>query len=209
MFDISITSLLSRAIALLLGFSVHEAAHAWVAYRLGDDTAARAGRLTLNPLKHLDPIGSIMVLVAMIGWAKPVPVSPWRLRYGPRVGVALVSVAGPLSNLVLAALVALPWRLGWLDYAPDLVLDIVWTVIALNVVLFIFNLLPLAPLDGISVLSGLVGERAAGWLRPLQVYGPQILMGLVLISFVVPSLNLLGRALYPIMTGVMRLLIGG
>ena len=208
MFDLSISTLLARAVALLLGFSVHEAAHAWVAFQLGDDTAARHGRLTLNPLAHLDPVGVVMALVAMIGWAKPVPVSPWRLRFGPRVGGALVAAAGPISNLLLAALVALPWRLGWLDNAPELVLTVAWTFVALNVLLFIFNLIPLAPLDGISVLSGLVGEKAARSLQPLRVYGPQILLGLILLGFVVPQLNILGRTLYPAMDGLMRMLLG-
>ena len=81
----------------------------------GDDTAKRSGRLTLNPIVHLDPLGYLLAVFAFIGWGKPTPVSPWRLRYGPRVGSALVAVAGPLTNLLLAALAAIPWRLGYLD----------------------------------------------------------------------------------------------
>ena len=208
LFDLTFSSLFARAIALLLGFSIHEAAHAWVAYRLGDDTAKRQGRLTLNPLAHLDPLGAIMALVAMIGWAKPVPVSPWRLRYGPRIGGALVAVAGPLSNLAMAVLVAIPWRLGLLANAPRLVQTVVWTFVALNIALFLFNLIPLAPLDGISVLSGIVGHETAAKLAPLYRYGPQILLGLILLGYVAPGLNILGRTLFPAMRGLMNLLLG-
>ena len=208
MFNLTISTVLARAIALLLGFSVHEAAHAWVAYRLGDDTAARQGRLTLNPLAHLDPLGAIMALVAMIGWARPVPVNPWRLRYGPRVGGALVAAAGPFSNLLMAALVAIPWRLGLFDGAPKLVLTVAWTFVALNVALFLFNLIPLAPLDGISVLSGAVGRETAARLTPLYTYGPQILLVLILIGYVVPQLNILGKTLFPAMNWLVGLLLG-
>lgn len=208
MFNLTISTVLARAIALLLGFSVHEAAHAWVAYRLGDDTAARQGRLTLNPLAHLDPLGAIMALVAMIGWARPVPVNPWRLRYGPRVGGALVAAAGPFSNLLMAALVAIPWRLGLFDGAPKLVLTVAWTFVALNVALFLFNLIPLAPLDGISVLSGAVGRETAARLTPLYTYGPQILLVLILIGYVAPQLNILGKTLFPAMNWLVGLLLG-
>ena len=162
----------------------------------------------MNPLVHLDPLGAIMALVAMIGWAKPVPINPWRLRYGPRVGGALVAVAGPLSNLLLAVLAAIPWRLGYLDGAPKLVLTVIWTFVALNVALFLFNLIPLAPLDGISVLSGIVGPETAARLTPLRTYGPQILLGLILIGFVIPQLDILGWTLYPALNAIVRLLLG-
>ena len=208
MSGLTISELLARAVALLLGFSVHEAAHAWIAYRLGDDTAQRHGRLTLNPLAHLDPLGAIMALVAMIGWAKPVPVNPWRLRFGPRVGNALVAAAGPLSNLLMAIVFAIPWRLGYLDNAPALIRTIVWTFVVLNAALFLFNLIPLAPLDGISVLGGIVGARGAQALAPLYTYGPQILLGLILIGFVLPSLNILGYTLFPAIGALTRLLLG-
>jgi Zn-dependent protease len=206
--SLTLSDLLARAVALLLGFSFHEAAHAWVAYWLGDDTAKRYGRLTLNPLKHLDPLGTIMALVAMIGWAKPTPVNPWRLRYGPRVGGAMVAVAGPVTNLVLAVIVAIPWRLGVFDGMPDIVRTFVGTFVILNAALFLFNLIPLAPLDGISVLSGIVGRQASEALAPLRTYGPQILLGLLLIGYVVPSLNILRYTLYPAITALARLLLG-
>jgi Zn-dependent protease len=204
----TISDILARLVVLLVGFPIHEAAHAWVAYRLGDDTAKQHGRLTLNPLAHLDPLGSIMIFVAMIGWAKPVPVNPWRLRYGPRVGSALVAAAGPFSNLLMAFLGAAVWRVGQLESASALVQTLVITFVELNLVLCLFNLIPLAPLDGLSVLSGLVGERIAVALQPLRTYGPYFLMGLIMIGYVVPSMNILGRILFPAMIGLLRLLLG-
>jgi Zn-dependent protease len=206
--DLSITGLLVRAIAGLLGLTLHEAAHAWAAYQLGDSTAARQGRLTLNPRAHLDPFGYILVVLFGFGWARPVPVSPWNLRYGPRVGNALVAAAGPLTNLLIAIIVATPWRLGLLRNASPLVLEIVYGIIAINIALFVFNLIPLAPLDGSSVLAGFIGDRAAMALARFQVYGPQVLMGLLLIGFVAPQFNILGKVLYPAMANLTRLVLG-
>ncbi len=206
--DLSLTGLLVRAVAGLLGLTLHEAAHAWTAYRLGDDTAARQGRLTLNPRAHLDPIGYILVIVAGFGWARPVPVNPWRMRYGARVGNAVVAAAGPLTNLVLACVAALPWRLGLLRHSPSWVLEMFWGIVAINIALFIFNLIPLAPLDGSSVLNGFIGDRAAAALARFQMFGPQILMGLLLIGWVAPQFNILGAVLYPAMTNLTRLVIG-
>lgn len=208
MFNFDLSSLLAKVVILLVGFPIHEFAHAYVAYRLGDDTAARQGRLTLNPLAHLDPVGSLLLLVSFIGWAKPVPVNPWRLRFGPRVGHALVSAAGPASNLLMAALVAIPWRLGLLDGMSSGVLDFFWMFVAVNVALFLFNLIPLAPLDGNSVLQGLVGREMAARLEPLRAYGPMILLGLFLLGYISPRLDILGRYLGQGITTLMRALLG-
>jgi Zn-dependent protease len=206
--NLGLSGLVALAVILLVGFPIHEAAHAWVAFRLGDDTARRMGRLTLNPLAHLDLLGSIMLLVAGIGWAKPVPVNPYNLRHGPRVGNALVAGAGPLSNLLMATLVAIPWRLGVFEASPAWVRTAAGTFVALNVLLCLFNLIPLAPLDGNSVLYGIVGQRGAAILAPLRTFGPMILMGLLAIGFIQPGVNILGRILYPAMDAVIRLLLG-
>ncbi len=208
MFNVDIPSLLAKLVILLVGFPIHELAHAWVAYRLGDNTAKNQGRLTLNPLAHLDPLGSLLLLVSVIGWAKPVPVNPYRLRFGPRVGHALVAAAGPVSNLLMAALVAIPWRFGLFDQTSSFVRQMAMMWVGVNVILFLFNLIPLAPLDGNSVLSGIIGGRAARVLQPLQQYGPIILMGLFLLSWISPQLNILGRYLNEGAIRVSRLLLG-
>jgi Zn-dependent protease len=201
-------TLVALAIAMLVGLTIHEASHAWVANRLGDDTAKQAGRLTLNPLRHLDPIGAIMVFLVGFGWAKPVPVSPWRLRYGPRLGMALVAAAGPFSNLLIAATVALLWRLRILSGMPAWVPLLVGVMVSLNVTLLLFNLIPVAPLDGNSVLNGVVGGRVAAALTPLRTYGPMILIGLIFIGYFVPQLDIIGRVLGPTSQSLTRLLLG-
>lgn len=202
-------TLIALGVILLVSFPVHEFAHAFVAYRLGDDTAARQGRLSLNPLRHLDPLGTLMLIATQaFGWAKPVPVAPWRLRYGPRIGHALVSAAGPLSNLLMAVLGAIVWRSGILDRLPVNLDMAVILFISINIGLFLFNLIPLGPLDGFSVLSGIVDARTAQRLEPLSTYGMYILMGLLMLGWVSPSLNILGRALSQGMLGLTRLLLG-
>ncbi len=208
MFNFDLISLLAKAAILLVALPIHEAAHAFVAYRLGDDTAARQGRLTLNPLRHLDPLGSLMIIFVGFGWAKPVPVNPARLRNGSRTGYALVAVAGPISNLLLAAAIAGLWRIGLLPQAPYAVVEFALVFMSINIALFLFNLIPLVPLDGSGVLGGLVGEQGARALAALQTYGPFILMGLILLSYVSPRLDILGKALGSGIDAVMRLMLG-
>lgn len=208
MFNFDLPSLVAKVVILLVAFPIHEFAHAFVAYRLGDDTAARQGRLTLNPLAHLDPLGSLLLLVSFIGWAKPVPVAPWRLRYGPRVGNALVAAAGPASNLLMAALVAVLWRLGLLRDVPPSLLQFVGIFMTINVSLALFNLIPLAPLDGSSVLLGVVGPELARMLEPMRTYGPMILMGLFMVGYLSPQFNIIGTILNDGVTVVMNLLLG-
>jgi Zn-dependent protease len=205
----TLSGLISLAVAGVLGLTLHEAAHAWVAHRLGDDTAKQQGRLTLDPRAHLDPFGFLLILLVGFGWARPVPVSPWRLRYGPRIGNALVAGAGPLTNLLIAIVFAIPARLAFQNHAPPLVVNILLTVVSLNVILCVFNLIPLRPLDGGSVLLGVVGAQAAQVLAPLQTYGPYILMGLLLLSWV-PGLNFnpLGTILTPVIRAVQRFVLG-
>ena len=206
-FDLS--TVVALGVLLLVAFPVHEFAHAFVAYRLGDDTAQRAGRLTLNPLRHLDVFGTLMlILTRFIGWAKPVPVNPYNLRYGPRVGNAMVAAAGPLSNLIMAMLISIPYRLGLFGGAPVWVRDVIWIFVTINVILFIFNLIPLGPLDGYSVLMGIVGEDGARLLAPLRTYGSLILMALLMIGFISPGLNFLGKVLGPLMDAIRGILLG-
>jgi Zn-dependent protease len=200
--------LVALLVAMLVGLTVHEASHAWVANRLGDDTAKQAGRLTLNPLRHLDPLGALMIFFIGFGWAKPVPVSPWRLRHGPRVGMALVAAAGPLSNLLIATALGLLWRLGVFGSMPEWAGLLVQVMVWLNVGLLLFNLIPLAPLDGSSVLNGVVGDSIAAALAPLQKFGPMILLGLIAMSYLAPQLDIFGRILIPLRQGLTQLLMG-
>lgn len=188
MFGIDPERLLYFAVALVAGLTVHESAHALVASWLGDPTGRKLGRVSLNPLVHLDPTGTLMILVASLagigfGWAKPVPVNPLNLRTGPKTGMAIVAGAGPASNLLLAALLA-----GLLQFGGDFGLwtgGDLWLRLLLvyaayvNVSLAVFNLLPLAPLDGFSVLLGLLPNRTAYSLARLEQYGPAILLLLV------------------------------
>ena len=195
MFNFDPFTLLAKVAILLLALPIHEFAHAYAAHRLGDDTAARMGRLSLNPLRHLDPIGSLMILFVGFGWAKPVPVNPYRLRHGHRAGYALVAAAGPASNLALAVLIAAFWRVGLLKGMPPGVMDFVLVFMSINVALCLFNLIPLAPLDGGSVLNGLIGEQGARALAPLQTYGPILLMGLFMLPYISPRFDVIGTLL--------------
>jgi Zn-dependent protease len=189
MLGLTLADLISRVIILVIAFTIHELAHAVTADQLGDNTARRMGRLTLNPLAHLDPLGSLMLLFAGFGWAKPVPFNPYNLRYGPNLGTALVAAAGPLSNLVLAILAAIPFRLGLLSVfdrggselipSPSgFLFEFIW----INVLLMFFNLLPIAPLDGSKILRGFAPRE---WERPLMMleqWGPFILLALVFLG---------------------------
>jgi Zn-dependent protease len=183
--------ILAFAIALIPAFTIHECAHAFMAYRLGDSTAKDLGRLTLNPLKHLDVLGTLMVFVVGFGWAKPVPVNPYNLRGGRR-DMALVAVVGPLSNLALATVVALIWRVSGFA-GGEVVINTLLVFIYLNIALLFFNLIPFPPLDGFRVLLGVLPERLAEqWARFGQV-GPMLLFGLILIGNFIPGFDILGR----------------
>jgi Zn-dependent protease len=181
---------IGRVIALVVALSVHEFAHAFAAYQLGDTTAQRAGRLTLNPLAHLDPIGSLMMLLVGFGWAKPVPVNPYYLRGNKLRGMAITAAAGPISNVLQAFVFALPIRFGLVEiglpYNPDALLPTIGEVLTLlvqiNLLLAVFNMIPLGPLDGMKVLLGLLPPRAAARLEPLAQYGSLLLMMLMFLG---------------------------
>jgi Zn-dependent protease len=205
-------------LALVLSISVHEFSHAWSAYELGDGTARSLGRLTLNPIKHFDPIGALMILFMAftgwgIGWGKPVPVNPYNLRTNPRVGMGLTSAAGPFSNLVLAALVAIPLRLWW-EALPGLLAAFLSAMVYVNVGLALFNLIPLPPLDGFSVLQGVIGTFRTQWayewgnrLDRLVAFGPILLIGLLSLGWFT-GLNPLGWILGPARNAILGLILG-
>jgi Zn-dependent protease len=180
----SIDQIIVKAILLLVSIPVHEWAHAWTACQLGDDTASLQGRLTLNPLAHWDLYGTISMLIGPFGWGKPVPVSPYRLRGNMRAGWALVSVAGPFSNFLLAMIAAIPFRLGWVDSygiseSAITVSYVLQEFIYINLGLMIFNLIPIPPLDGSRILSWLLPREWSHRLDQLERYGGPLLMVII------------------------------
>ena len=164
---------------LLFSLCFHEFAHAWMAYKLGDPTAKHAGRLTLNPLAHLDPMGSLMILFVGFGWAKPVPVDV-RYLQNPRTDMMKVAFAGPAANLLLAFVGGTIIRTQIVGGSLILML-VLFTQI--NIMLAVFNMIPIPPLDGSQIFSGLLVRKNPDLVMKLQMYGPQILFGLILIGY--------------------------
>ena len=171
--------------ALVFSLSFHEFAHAWMAYRLGDNTAARLGRLTLNPISHLDPLGSLALLLMGFGWAKPVPVDSRYLK-NPKQDMVKVAAAGPISNIILAVFAALALKLL---FSTDLLTYNLKTFLIIfmqiNITLAVFNLLPVSPLDGSQILTPLL-EKYFGFdvVWKMQVYGPRFLFFVIIFSMV-------------------------
>lgn len=209
-------TLISRLIVLLTAFSVHEFAHAWTANYFGDLTPKRNGRLTLNPLAHLDPMGSLMLIVAGFGWAKPVPVNPYALRKASPSARMWVSLAGPLSNFLMAVLGAIPFRLGLVS-TNTLVLNrqrlfptpagFLWEFIAINLILMLFNLIPLAPLDGDKIAAYFFPPSWNEALDQIRPYGPVILL-VLFIAGPYLGIDVLGWILGPPLRFLVRVLVG-
>ncbi len=179
-----ISDFLAIVLAFLVAISVHECAHAAAAYALGDPTAKFAGRLSLNPLRHLDPLGTILLFLVHFGWGKPVPVNPRNLAR-PLRDQALISLAGPLSNFVTAAILVIPMK-HILPLFNGPVSDFVGTFLAftisLNIVLMIFNLIPIPPLDGSKVLFLILGHKLANVSDWLETNGPIVLFSVIIFS---------------------------
>ncbi|MDY7077956.1 MAG: site-2 protease family protein [Chloroflexota bacterium] len=205
MLGYSISTIVVRLVVLFLGIPIHEWAHAWSAYQLGDDTASMQGRMTLNPIAHLDPIGSLLILFSGFGWGKPVPVNPYRMRKNPRVGMAISAAAGPLSNFVLAMLLAIPFRMRWVTWDSGIG-DFLLLAIQINLGLMLFNLIPAYPLDGEKVLVGLLPPRWGDNLLRLRPFGSLILAALL---FVLPrmGMDLIGMVIAPAYSFLIRLLL--
>lgn len=192
--NFDILTIILGTIAFIIAIACHEANHAFVATALGDDTPRRAGRLTLNPMRHVDALGIITFVLMGFGWGWT-PVSPWKLRPNPKLGSALVAAAGPLANLALAGLLTIPPRLG-IHVSPEMDRFLVIAIV-LNLTLFVFNLLPIPPLDGFSFLIGVLPERMAAVLRPLERYGVGILMVLLILPAVL-GFNIVGMVIDPL-----------
>lgn len=195
-------TLLLIAPPILLALTFHEYAHAYMAYRYGDDTARQSGRLTLNPLRHLDPLGTIMIFIVHFGWAKPVPVNPNRLR-NPKKDMLWISAAGPLANMMLALASGLLIRvLLTIGVTPDrhtaigLLFFMVIMSLQINLALAIFNILPIAPLDGSKILFALLPVRYEKLIYFLERYGPFILIGLIIFSQAT-GVSFLGGLIWP------------
>lgn len=197
-----IQTLLLIAPPILLALTFHEYAHAYIANRFGDDTAKLSGRLSLNPLRHLDPLGTIMIFLVHFGWAKPVPVNPYRLK-NPKKDMLWISAAGPLSNMALAlasgillriliAAVEIPDQTSFMG----LLIYVAFMSLQINLALAIFNILPIAPLDGSKILSGLLPDGFGKMFYFMERYGPFILLGLILFGRLT-GVSVLGGVIWP------------
>jgi len=203
-----LTTISILAVPVLLAVTVHEFAHGWAAFKLGDPTARLAGRLTLNPIKHLDLVGTLVFFITrMVGWAKPVPVNPLNFRR-PREDMLWVAAAGPAANLVLAGIFALLFRIlsaqaEWLPFfflKPAVL--IAHAGVMINIGLAVFNLLPIPPLDGSSIAAGLLPLDLALQYERIKPFGFVILLLLIFTGVV-------GKIIFPIIRFLARFLLGG
>lgn len=196
---------LAFIVGLVFAITIHEFAHAFVAYRLGDPTAKLAGRLTLNPSSHLDPIGTIALLVIGFGWGKPTPFDPFNLRNVKRDS-ALISVAGALSNFLLAIILSLPYLIFYFtnNLTPEIsgIYQTFSIVIWLNIILGVFNLIPIHPLDGFKVLAGILPRDWYHDFIQTERYGIFILLILLVTGMI-------GRILFPVVSSIFSLLVPG
>ena len=214
--------------SMLVGLSFHEFSHALAANSLGDPTPARAGRLTLNPRAHLDPVGSVLILIAGFGWAKPTPVNP-RNTANPKRSMTLIALAGPASNLVIAGVAALPIKLGLVPFfhpfispgladryaeawgaSPEALLGLfLGTVVLLNVLLAVFNFLPVAPLDGFKIAVGLLPRDLSITLARLEPWGPGVLFAMIALPWITNgALNPLSMFMNPLVGLFLAAFIG-
>ena len=214
-----LVSLVTYSLALVVAITFHEFSHALAATGLGDQTPRRLGRLSLRPFAHLDPVGTTMIFVAGFGWGKPVTVNPANLRTEPRSGMAVVALAGPLSNVALAALIAIPIRAGITDPAflgfslfngdMDQVMGYAFgSLVFWNLLLASFNLIPLAPLDGFKVALGVLPREAASSFSRLERHGPTILLLLIMFDLLVPGRGILFSIIQPIVNVLGLIVVG-
>jgi Zn-dependent protease len=185
---LSLYSLLLSFPVIIISLTFHEFSHAYVSYRLGDPTAKNLGRLTLNPLKHLELFGTLMMLIARVGWAKPVPINPMYYR-DRRKGTMLVSLAGPLSNILLALIFAFPmYYLEYKYYVPkgisQVLYDLCYLFYILNLNLAVFNIIPVPPLDGSKIMAGVLPSRQYFKMLEYQNY---FMIGFLILVFIFPG----------------------
>ena len=191
----------------MFALSFHEFAHAWMAEKCGDNTAARMGRLTLNPMAHLDMMGSLMILFVGFGWAKPVPVDGRNLR-NPRTDMMKVAAAGPVSNLLLAMVAGMVLRfMNGTGLFTDSIFILLIYFTRINIALAVFNLIPVAPLDGSQIFSGYLMKTNPQLAWKIQTYGPQVLFGLILFGYFT-GFSILSLVMEPFVSFFMLLFAG-
>jgi Zn-dependent protease len=200
-FDYTLAQIIGIAVALVVGITFHEFSHAFIADQLGDHRPRALGRVTLNPVAHIDPMGAIVFALAGFGWGKPVPVNVYALRPG-RVGMAMVAAGGPIANVIVAIVGAVVFRVLELAGIGGLALDITFYIVLYNLLLAVFNLLPIPPLDGYNVLLAFVPPRTAFTIQRYASYGIIVLLLLVLI----PNSPL--RIMFDLVRNLTALLIG-
>lgn len=200
---VNIFSIIISVVALVIAITIHEFSHALVADRLGDPTPRSQGRLSLNPLRHLDPIGTIMIFLVHFGWGKPVQIDPYNLK-NPKRDELLISLAGPASNLLLAALLSLIIRFFPLNNLSGI---IIYTIIQLNVVLAVFNLIPIPPLDGSKIFLNLLPNNTSSqWQETFDRYG-FILLIIFLFIPIINGTTLVSIIITPIINIILNFLI--
>ena len=186
--DLTAAEIAGIAVALVVGITFHEFSHAFIADQLGDHRPRALGRVTLNPVAHIDPIGALVFVVAGFGWGKPVPVNIYALRPG-RIGMALVSAGGPIANVIVAIAAAVIYRVLDIGGVSGFVLDVTGAIVFFNLVLAILNFIPIPPLDGYNFLLAFLPPRMA---FTVQRYAPYGMIALLLLVFIPGSpLNLL------------------
>ncbi len=211
----TITRLIIQVPILLITLTIHEFSHGLVAYYLGDDTAKRAGRLTLNPISHIDPIGLLMLFIVHIGWAKPVPINPYNFKDYKR-DTAFTAAAGPVSNFLMAIILSVvfafikkanPDILYYGSAASRFLISMLLYAILINLALGIFNLIPIPPMDGSKILGGFLSDEAYYKYTAKEQQGARILMIIFAVSFVF-KLNIIGSIIMPPLNFFMKLLTG-
>ena len=205
-------------LSIVIAITVHEFSHAWSAYLLGDTTAKSQGRLTLNPVAHLDPAGTALIIIAGFGWGKPTPVNPSYFRSGVQLGTAMVALAGPMSNIAVASILGILVKLGVIGFGAvgfslfsgqNVIEYFVGSIIFINLLLAAFNLLPIAPLDGFKVVLGVLPKTHALKWASLEPYGALILLGIIGLSFFAPGLSILPLIIRPIVNVLSMIVLGG
>ncbi|GAP13926.1 Zn-dependent protease [Longilinea arvoryzae] len=205
--------IITRVVTLIIAFTVHEFSHAFVADRLGDDTPRSQGRLTLNPIAHLDLVGSIMLLLVGFGWAKPVQINTYAVQRRSPAGVMWVSLAGPFSNLLMAILASLPLRFGWVPFSiggniiPSLY-SFLFEFMSINLILMLFNFIPVSPLDGEKIAIYFFPPPLDRILERIHPYGAMILMAIVFLGPML-GVNVMGWIMGTPMNNILRVLLGG